>query len=343
MSIEICFYPVRATRDDLVKFLKLRGFTPTQHIWDWPKGTANLHWFQVADFQSFAGVEASVFPLSEKSRGELETSCAWAIHTRTAIGASVADRAQQNETVRAARRQFGGYFYNDRNGKNRYIPPEQNSTPIARGLFLLHGRVVQRLNNVKNSLPSLPPFVAANARTPKIDEMMAKLDPARTLYNALVPFAVAALEHFFSNAFKILLRYDDQARRHLDDQHQKVEFVDVLAISTNASSIEDVVAKRYSFSSIKGIDKAFKDWFGIDVWKILRQKRRVGRRVGWLEKRFENLIDFRHGIVHRFEVNVELDRADIVEIFDLSILLIETFIEHLETSRGETIRGVGIA
>jgi hypothetical protein len=191
--------------------------------------------------------------------------------------------------------------------------------------------------------------VGAGGRTPtvaevsKLDALAAKHDPARTVYNALVPFAVAALEHFFSHAFKILLRYDEQARRRLAQQSKKVEFGDALALSINAKSIEDVVADWYSFQSIESIHKAFSDWFGIDVWKILRQKRRVGRRVGWLEKRFENLIDFRHGIVHRFEVNVELDRAAIEEILDLSILLIETFIEHLETSRGETIRDVGVA
>jgi hypothetical protein len=103
-------------------------------------------------------------------------------------------------------------------------------------------------------------------------------------------------------------------------------------------SIEDVVVEWYSFQRFESIHKAFSEWFGIDVWKVLRRRRRVGRRVGWLEKRFESLINFRHGIVHRFEVNVELERSDIEEFLDLSILLIETFIEHVETSRGERIR-----
>lgn len=349
MSIEIVFYPRKATRDDLVKFLKQRGYRPTKHMWEWPKGTVHLHWFEISDFKSFDGVESSVFPLSEESRVNLKTSCTWAIHTRTRAAASAVDRGQQNETIRAARKQFGGYFYNDWNGKNRYIPVEQNSSPIARGLYLLRGRVVERLKNVKYALP--PPLVTAHvgvrpppvAEVSKLDALAAKHDPARTVYNALVPFAVAALEHFFSHAFKILLRYDEQARRRLAQQSKRVEFVDALALSINAKAIEDVVAEWYSFQSIESIHKAFSDWFGIDVWKILRQKRRVGRRVGWLEKRFENLIDFRHGIVHRFELNVEFDRTAIEEIFDLSILIIETFIEHLETSRGETIRDAGVA
>jgi hypothetical protein len=144
MSIEIVFYPPKATRDDLVRFLKHRGYTPTKHMWEWPKGTVHLHWFEISDFKSFDGVESSVFPLSEESRVNLKTPCTWAIHTRTRVAASAIDRTQQNETIRAAKREFGGCFYNDGYGKNRYIPSEQNTTPIARGLYLLRGRVVER-------------------------------------------------------------------------------------------------------------------------------------------------------------------------------------------------------
>jgi hypothetical protein len=62
MSVEIILDPPHATRDDLVKFLKLHAFRSTEHLWDWPKGTVHLHWFEIAGFKSFDGVEASVFP-----------------------------------------------------------------------------------------------------------------------------------------------------------------------------------------------------------------------------------------------------------------------------------------
>jgi hypothetical protein len=65
MSIDIVLYPPHATRDDLVALLKSQRYVPCGHLWDWPKGTVNLHWFETADFTSFDGVEASVFPLSE--------------------------------------------------------------------------------------------------------------------------------------------------------------------------------------------------------------------------------------------------------------------------------------
>jgi hypothetical protein len=170
-------------------------------------------------------------------------------------------------------------------------------------------------------------------------ESLARADPTRVLYNALVPFVLAALEHFFSQAFRIFLRYDDKARqRLLTHNARKVEFSDALALAANTKSIEDVVADWYSFQNIDSIHKAFNEWFGIDIWKLLRQRRKVGKRIDWLEQRFKNLIDFRHGIVHRFEVDVDLDRADIEELLDLSILLIETFVDHAEASLGENVR-----
>jgi hypothetical protein len=193
---------------------------------------------------------------------------------------------------------------------------------------------------VKFALPHPILLAAINGKPApsEVPEFIARVDPARTVYNALVPFAVAALEHFFSNAFKILLRYDKQARLRLTEQNKKVEFADALALVERAKSIEDIVAEWYSFQRIDSIYRAFSEWFGIDIWKILRQRRRVGKRIGWLEKRFESLINFRHGIVHRFEVNVEFERSDIEELLDLSILLIDTFIERIETSRGEKVR-----
>jgi len=99
-----------------------------------------------------------------------------------------------------------------------------------------------------------------------------------------------------------------------------------------------VVASWYSFQNIDSIHKAFNEWFGIDIWKLFRQRRKVGKRIDWLERRFKKLIDFRHGIVHRFEINVDLDRPGTEELIDLSILLVELFIDHAEVSMGEKVR-----
>jgi hypothetical protein len=248
------------------------------------------------------------------------------------------DRHEQNEAIRLARQQFGGTFYNDWHGRNRYTPVDvKDRTPQARGLYIIRERTIQSLGSVRFALPQPFPDLQKLAGT-KL-ESLARADPTRVLYNALVPFVLAAIEHFFSQAFRILLRYDDKARQRLLTQpSRKVDFPDALALAANTKTIEDVVADWYSFQNIDSIHKAFNEWFGIDVWKLLRKRRKVGKRIDWLENRFKQLIDFRHGIVHRFELNTDLDRAGIEELLDLSILLIDTFVDHAETALGENVR-----
>jgi hypothetical protein len=169
-------------------------------------------------------------------------------------------------------------------------------------------------------------------------EALATGDPTRILYNALVPFAVAALEHFFSQSFKILLRYETAARKRLEKQTRKVELSDVLAIESGTKSIEDVISDWYSFQSISGIHNAFSDWFGIDFWNLLRKRKKVGRRISVLENRLNQLIELRHGVIHRLSIDVGMRKQHIQEVLDLALAVIEVFVDHLETDHGKCIR-----
>lgn len=169
-------------------------------------------------------------------------------------------------------------------------------------------------------------------------EGMAQADPTRVLYNALVPFAVAATEHFFSQSFKILLRFESRAQERLLQQSKKVDMADVLAIRDGKKTIEDVVADLYSFQSISSIHTAFHEWFGIDFRGIIRRRKKVGARLPFLERRLAELIEFRHGLVHRFEINTGLQKEQIEEILDLVRALIDVFVEALEKKRGTPIR-----
>src|SRR5579883_2466265 len=188
MSIEISLYPLHASKEQLVRFLKTRGYKPCQHFWNWPKGTVNLYWFNGSDFTSFDGVEASVFPPTAEQQAEYG-SCERAIHTRTRASASSGDLHEQNETIRSARRQFKGVFYNDWYGKNRYTEVDLNDrTPLTRGLYIVRERTVQSLQAVKYGIPEP---IMKNLEGTRLASL-AQSDPSRILYNALVPFAVAA-------------------------------------------------------------------------------------------------------------------------------------------------------
>ena len=90
--------------------------------------------------------------------------------------------------------------------------------------------------------------------------------------------------------------------------------------------------------NISSIHNAFSDWFGIDFWKLLRQRKKVGRRISLLESRLNQLIEFRHGVVHRLSIDVEIRKQQIQEVLDLALAVIEVFIDHLEKNNGKCIR-----
>jgi len=169
-------------------------------------------------------------------------------------------------------------------------------------------------------------------------EPIAALDPTRVLYNALLPFVVAAIEHFFSQSFKIMLRHDARAQERLKKQNKKIDMADVCAIRDGTTTLEDVVAQWYSFQSIGSIHNAFNDWFSIDFQALIRRRKKVGKKLLVLERRLAKMIEFRHGIVHRFSLDFGLRKPDIEEILDMVRVLIDVFVEELERRRGVPIR-----
>ncbi|MCY3783078.1 MAG: hypothetical protein OXG79_04760 [Chloroflexi bacterium] len=340
MSIEIVLYPPSVTRSSLCDHLRTSNFQPTKHLWNWPAGSKHFHWFEPVDYTSFDGVEATVYLTSEKERKNFSQST-WALHTRTRASASIGDKNKQNEVIRSARRRFGGSFTNDWYGTNRYTPigPDPRDA-VARGIYLSYEYVSERISAVKYALPEPNETFEKLAETDL--EPLSRLDPARVVYNALVPFAVAALEHFFSNSFKILLQYDKNAQTNLLDQNRKVDIANVVAIRDGSKSLEDIVANWYSFQSIAGIHKAYNEWLNVDVWSILRKRKRLGDRLPRLEDELTRLIEFRHGVVHRFDLNLRLRKDSSEEIFDLVALVIDEFTGHLESLRGIPIRDATI-
>jgi len=335
MSTEVILYSKSATKKHLCGHLISLGYRPSGHLWNWPKGSRNFHWFEAEDFKSIDGVEATIYPPSEDEQRK-HGPVTWALHTRTRASASSFDKEYQNYTIRTARRTFGGHFYNDWHGKNRYTPLwDDKKTPAGRGIFQSYSWVLHNIRAIEHTIPESKLDLSGNS---KIEDFLRRVDPVRVLYNALVPFAVAAIEHFFSQTFKILLRYDAKAQKRLAQQSRKIDIQDVLAVSRRETSVEDIVAAWYSFQNVRSIHNAFHDWFDIDLWKLLRRRKRIGRRLMILERRFNDLIQFRHGIVHRFELDSGLGREEALAMLETVKVIIVVFVDYLERERGIKIR-----
>jgi hypothetical protein len=338
MSVEIILYPQLASKTQLRKLLVQHGFEKCQHLWDWPKGSLHFQWFDEEDFKSTTGVEATICPPTEEEQ-RVHGPCKWALHTRTRAFASSFDRDQQNCVIRSARKEFGGHFINDWHGKNRYTPVGPDTKgPVGRGIYQTYEFVTHQLSAVRCSLPRpSEPFITIKTKG-RVGKQLSQLDPCRVLYNAIAPFAVAALEHFFSQSFKILLRYERSAQARLAQENRRVEMQDLIAISEGRKTVEDIVAGWYSFQRLESIHSAFNEWFKINIWKLLRTPTTGRKRITTFDERLNQIIQFRHSIIHRFEFDTDFDFNEIEEVLDCIVLVIEAFVDYLEQDRKLTIR-----
>ncbi len=316
MGRYVTLYPKKATRDDLKKYLEGLGFEKCGHFWDWPKGTLNYSWFEHEDFNSIDGVSADIYPLSGE---ELSiTGNEWALHVRNLYSASWHDVKMFNDVLRSARKLFGGTIQGDY-GTNRYAPLwEDDSTPISRGMSAIYSHVRQEISSIRFALPepSIKHPQLADGEIVYFIKFTQSMDPSRVLYNGLVPFAVSMFEYFFSQAFQVLIKYDPVALEKRTVHKQKLDFETLLEVERNETTIENVIARNYTFQNLNQLNKAYKDWLEIDVRKILYKKKKIGNSVTFLENRISDIIQYRHGIVHHFAIDRSLTKEGYIHILE---------------------------
>lgn len=347
MSIEIWQFPRAATRDELVALLKSLGYKRGENLFfPGPSGTLSFFWSEMLDFMSTTGVDASVFPMDEQGKKAWDTENDWGLRTRTSISASSFDQEFQNETVRAVRKAFGGTFYNDHFGHNRYtIVKPTKTTPASRGIGGVLSRVSSELDSLEHALPeeSIKVVVAPSGDITEENDKTGILrftkqfDPSRVLYNALLPFLVAAIEHIFRETFEILLKYDAQAQSVLAAQSRKLAFAEAAALVRGDLSLERIASDWYSFQNLDSIQKAYKEVLGINIWKAVRRRRKVLKKRPILSESLDSLIGARHGVVHNFSLDRKLDRDEFLHLLELVRTLIDVVAHEAERKLGVPI------
>jgi hypothetical protein len=221
----------------------------------------------------------------------------------------------------------------------------RKSTPASRGVYGVLTRLLAELDSLEYALPQATGY---QLYTPKgiitdgnddtrILEFTKKLDPTRVVLNALVPFLVASIEHFFRESFEILLRYDPQGRRKLEGIGRKVSFAELIAVSCGEQSIEEIVSGWYSFQNIDSMRKAFDEVLGIDISKALRQRKKVRGRIPMLHTFLVELIQRRHGVIHRFSLDRDLNRDTFLDLLQTTRTVLRSSANEIERKLGITL------
>jgi|GEM_PF-564352 len=337
MSIEIDFYPLKASKTDLKNFIESQGFYKTRYFLNpFPQGTLYYAWYEEKDYKSKDGVEAVIIPFDRDNK-DIKKSKDYFLHTRTRVWASAYDRQKQNEIIKDARKRFGGYFYNDHGGKNRYIQIHKDEflKPEESGILNIYERLKDKLMNLYKTLaPIEEPFKEAinNAKHPDVKSLLINQNPDQYLYNSLLPFAVSVIEHFFKELFIVLIKYNSSAQKILIDTKIRefkmaINVSHMIEIQKGENSIEDLLAANYTFQNIGHINEAYKKFLGIDMISIL-SKRKIKNKL--LKDELVDIIERRHGMIHHFIFSPDMNKMKFIDVLETCNLVIEDVMDYIE-------------
>ena len=245
-------------------------------------------YYPEADYAFLAGVTANVYLRADGIR----------VHTRTQLWRSKTDSDFQNFTIRQLKKRFGGTFQTDA-GTNRYFrydgPDRRDAEAgVYRSYFTFQnnhataGVYLQNMSREGSFNYKEMPLAVRHAHA------------SVNLGNMLVPFLVAMIEEFFRSSYVAILRYSPRREQILKDVRLSV--AEIASYEGSGLTLDDVAARRMSFQSVSKVSEQFKNLdkrFDVAGW--LRAPYR--RRRESLHASIERLVEQRHALAHRAEMN----------------------------------------
>lgn len=339
MSIVIEYNPDKASKESLRDFLISEGFIKCKYFLSpFPKGSLYLSWFDETDYKSLDGIEAVVYPKEENSK-----ISKWAIFTRSRVWASAYEKQKQNEVIKNARKLFGGNFYNDAAGWNRYtvIDKSEFLLPQESGIFQVYERIKSQIFNLKGALDDHKEsgFELSPGTHKDIVKMVNDNRPSLALYNSLLPFLVSVLEHYFRELFTVLIEFDKTGNSRIQDLklRELKEFntiEDIYRIAQKEDKIERLIAKGYNFQNLEIVTQAFKKILDIDIKRILKTRKKIGSKTVMIFDELEDLIQRRHWMIHHFSFSTDVDKEKFIYFLNLTNTAIDLITIELEKTKG---------
>jgi len=330
MSIHITLYPTTATKTSLLSFLVVANFHKSRHLLDSMNAPDKLHyiWFGYENYESTTGVEAQLYKVSPEERKKYNCS-EWVLQTRTRSSGSYEDKQKQNEIIRKARREFGGSFFNDSYGTNKYTPLEgyKKFSPLEKGISIVASNSIDKLMQIEYCLSNYTTEMSEsiNSLSPELKRFLFTKDPAIILYNSLMPFLVSVLEYFFGQSFANFLKYDIAAKDMLLEEKIKIGIADVVNILQKETSVEQIVTQSYNFQNIESINKAYAKYLSIDIKATLYKKKKINGKLFQVLPKVREILEARHRFVHELDINYDLTKQgylDYIRTVENAIMLV---------------------
>jgi hypothetical protein len=285
------------------ELVELLGYVPVDdRIYKDEKGA--YMWFDTKDYQSWVGVELTLF--KEAGKPVL-------VYTRSRAGRSFWDLSQQNKTLRLVRDLLGGTFTTDA-GKNRYWHPDgPPPKPVASGCYLARWRFQNAMIKPRLYL-SQRGLDQPNAKgEPTGHWFIDEMNPRLFSNNLLMPYLIAVWEDFLKASFIAMLSYSPQREAALKRARLNQNQLEMIA--TGTSTIEVALAESLSFQRPSVIANNYKL---IDPhFNLATQLRKPYRRRNKsLFEAIDDYVDLRNDFVHTGRMSAQLLDKEVAKAMD---------------------------
>lgn len=227
------------------------------------------------------------------------------LYIRTQMHASGYDIHDQNETIRKLKRYCNAWFESDY-GKNRYF----KETPLVKGAENGCYFAVEKLHN---SFATLCLALSKYPEDLEGEKMMMQFTgmPTPQIFNSNVysSFLCSLIEEYFRSTYIALLKYSNKKEKIFNVKFSSYDMCD---ISEGKKCVEEVFANTLSFQNIHKIVANFKGLDNkLDIGATLKEPYK--KRKLSLYNQIDNILERRHGMIHRMEFDYEYSSDQILK------------------------------
>jgi len=227
-------------------------------------------------------------------------------HAYSNAGRSHEDYEAQNGVIKALRKSFGGSIYNPQEGNQSYLVndiPKLSPSEKACGFTYIDFQ-----HNLNRASMAVSDISENTKKMMELGEWYASLDVGLLRNNTLLPFVVASLESFLKEFFTEYLETHPDVLEKVYEKKSKIEYSELKKLLSGEKSLAQHEADNYTFQNLYSANNAYKNYIDVDIFKILDQRKKVGKKVKVVRNVIVEMLELRHRIIHAAHIEITLDK-----------------------------------
>ena len=279
-------------------------------------------WYHEQNYESTRG---AWLYLSEPSEDDpKDTKLVFSVNSKA--GRSWEDLNAFNNVIRELRKKFGGSIWNPQTGKQSY---EENDiiklSSLEKACGFCYGYFQDNISRARFAVDKLNPELQS---LKELTGIMHTMDSGLIRNNLILVFLIGSLETFLKDFFINYINCSPEIQEKIFEK-RKIEGIDVKRLILKEITIAEYEAEQFTFQNLQSANKAYKEYLGIDLFKILGQRKKIGNKYYILFNFIEEALKLRHKIVHATFLEENLDENKVLSYIKGIELIGKVFVNDL--------------